>query len=108
MQHLRNTGGGVSLLLIRESFRCGDPDCRFSSAHPQQCHPPRRPARQPPLTTYYCQVRSSRVSFHYVDFPPEERAAIHLLYVLYGWVFCRCAAYPLGIRRSLKVLCTPL
>src|SRR5437660_4709248 len=35
-------------------------------------------------TKYYCQFSDSHVCFKYVIFPPEERAALHLLYVLYA------------------------
>src|SRR5712692_9848906 len=38
---------------------------------------------------YYCQMPGSHVCFHHDDFYPEERAALHLLYVLYACVFWR-------------------
>src|SRR5947207_3297079 len=37
----------------------------------------------------YCQILASFVYSEHVDFPPEERAALHLLSVLYACVFWR-------------------
>jgi hypothetical protein len=41
------------------------------------------------LAKYYCQILSPYVCCQYVGFHPEERAALHLLYVLYACVFWR-------------------
>ena len=40
----------------------------------------------------YCQILASFVYSEHVDFPPEERAALHLLSVLYASVFWRAEA----------------
>src|SRR5260370_15371844 len=75
---------GSRLLLTRKSF-----ECAAAQTSPSLLPIHHTAIPQSPLTTYYCQVPASRVYFHYVDFPPEERAALHLLYVLYGCVFWR-------------------
>ena len=41
---------------------------------------------------YHCQILASFVYSEHVDFPPEERAALHLLSVLYASVFWRAEA----------------
>src|SRR6266850_2449404 len=39
------------------------------------------------VDAYYCKIPASHICFHHVDFPPEERGVLHLLYVLYACVF---------------------
>jgi hypothetical protein len=51
---------------------------------------------------HYCQIIRPGVPCRYVDFPPEERAVLHLLYMLYACVFWRGEAELLRFQSSLK------
>ena len=55
----------------------------------------------------HCQVLTSHVCLVYVHFRPEERAALHLLYVLYACVFWRVEAGYLAFQTSLEGLAIP-
>ena len=76
-------------------MRISRPFCRMPK-NAQNLHQPTYSHLLPELDAepllspkYYCQFSDSHVCFKYVIFPPEERAALYLLYVLYACVFWR-------------------
>jgi hypothetical protein len=81
---------------------CGSWLPLFFRLPPKNASPPQQPASSFILLQYYCQIPAAAVCFQNVDFPPEERGILPLLYVLYACVFWRGEAELLGIQASLK------